>query len=410
MSWTASCASTARLVGATPDSSRTTAPRRALAKTAVVASHAARIRETRGPVASSRARAVPVPSAHRVRFATPRHDTGPFPAPRGGRDTACGAYAAPPPSAGDDSRPEDWAELLKKLRKARWDDAPKPWKEFWATRVAAAVVEVDVDNESVSAKEVEGIGLNAPKDKAEALERLKHNVVVYRQNYVLLACGASTLLAALASDVLCAVGLLCAAAAAATGSDTLLGELQLATDGRLTWNKTRVAGLDRAGACLATKIGAAASFALAAYVSGALEFFFGFASRLVFYGLAPCLAHAVLRPIDLKSTLSDLWNDAKGVQTKEEAAALAKKGVKGIKSWWNNRRPAEPTPVVMSVRGDPDAAYRQAGFAGERARQDAEERAARQARETGKDDEGVVDTEGWAKPDAKGELPPGKSS
>jgi hypothetical protein len=345
-----------------------------------------------------------------VRFATPRHDTGPFPAPRGGRDTACGAYAAPPPSAGDDSRPEDWAELLKKLRKARWDDAPKPWKEFWATRVAAAVVEVDVDNESVSAKEVEGIGLNAPKDKAEALERLKHNVVVYRQNYVLLAWGASTLLAALASDVLCAVGLLCAAAAAATGSDTLLGELQLATDGRLTWNKTRVAGLDRAGACLATKIGAAASFALAAYVSGALEFFFGFANRLVFYGLAPCLAHAVLRPIDLKSTLSDLWNDAKGVQTKEEAAALAKKGVKGIKSWWNNRRPAEPTPVVMSVRGDPDAAYRQAGFAGERARQDAEERAARQARETGKDDEGVVDTEGWAKPDAKGELPPGKSS
>ena len=53
----------------------------------------------------------------------------------------------------------DWAELLKKLRK-RWDDAPKPWKEFKHAR-AAAVVEVDVDNESVSAKEVEGIGLNA---------------------------------------------------------------------------------------------------------------------------------------------------------------------------------------------------------------------------------------------------------
>ena len=49
------------------------------------------------------------------------------------------------------------------------------------------MVEVDVDNESVSAKEVEGIGLNAPKDKAEALERFKHNVVVYRQNYALVA-------------------------------------------------------------------------------------------------------------------------------------------------------------------------------------------------------------------------------
>ena len=408
MAWTASCTSTARLVGATPGSSRTNAPRRAWAKTAVVASHAARNRETRGPVASSRARAVLPPHAHRVRFASLRHDAGSFSGPRGGRDTACGAYAAPPPSAGDDSRPEeDWAELLKKLRKAKWDEAPKPWKEFWAMRVAAAVVEVDVDKESVSAKEVEGIGLNAPKDKAEALERLKHNVVVYRQNYALVAWGASTFLAALVPDYLCAVGLLCAAIAAATASDTLLGELQLATDGKLTWNKTRVAGLDRAGVCLATKIGAAISFALAAYVSGALEFLFGFLNRLVFYGLAPCLAHAVLRPIDLKSTLSDLWNDAKGVQTKEEAAALAKKGVRGIKSWWNNRRPAEPTPVVMSVKGDPDAAYRQAGFSGERAKQDAEE-STRQTR-TPQDDEGVVDTEGWAKPDAKGELPPGKS-
>lgn len=407
MSWTTSSASTARLADATPGSSRTSAPRRAWVRTAVVPSRAARIRETRGPVASSRARAVPALHAHRARFASARHATDSFPGPRGGRDTACCAYAAPPPSAGDDSRPEDWAELLKKLRKAKWDAAPKPWKEFWATRVAAAVVEVDVDNESVSAKEVEGIGLNAPKDKAEALERFKHNVVVYRQNYALVAWGACTFFAALSNDILCAVGLVCAAAAAAAASDTLLGELQLATDNKLTWNKTRVAGLDRAGVSLATRIGAAVSFALAAYVSGFFEFFLAFANRLVFYGLAPCAAHAVLRPIDLKSTLSDLWNDAKGVQTKEEAAALAKKGVKGIKNWWNNRRPAEPTPVVMSVKGDPDAAYRQAGFAGERARQDAEE-SARRAREA-QDDEGVVDTEGWAKPDAKGELPPGKS-
>ena len=64
--------------------------------------------------------------------------------------------------------------------------------------------------------------------------------------------------------------------------------------------------------------------------------------------------------------------------------------------------------MVMSVRGDPDAAYRQAGFKGG-ARQDAEERAARQARETGKDDEGVVDTEAGLL-DVKGEPPPGKSS
>jgi len=371
----------------------------------VVVASAARLRETRGPNASSCARHAPGNSAHRVRFATSRHDVDSISKTGFPRDTACGAYAAPTPSKGDDSGLEDWSELLKKLRKAKWDAAPKPWKEFWATRVAAAVVEVDVNKESVSAKEVEGIGLNAPKDKTEALERFKHNVVVYRQNYVLIAWFFSTFLAALAGDYLCAVGLLSAAAAAATASDTLLGELQLATDNKFTWNKTRVAGLDRSGVVTATRVGAVVSIALAAFV-GAWDFFFGFLGRLAWWGLVPCVAHAVLRPIDLKSTLNDLWNDARGVQTKEEAAALAKKGVKGIKSWWNNRRPAEPTPVVMSVKGDPDAAYRQAGFAGERARQDAEERA-RRARKA-QDDEGVVDTEGWTKLDSKGQLPPGK--
>jgi hypothetical protein len=91
------------------------------------------------------------------------------------------------------------------------------------------------------------------------------------------------------------------------------------------------------------------------------------------------------------------------VQSREEAAALAKKGVRGLKSWWNNRRPAEPTPVVMNVKGDVNAAYEQAGFAGEERRREAE----RQKRRAENED-GVVDTEGWAKPDAKGELPPGK--
>ena len=66
--------------------------------------------------------------------------------------------------------------------------------------------------------------------------------------------------------------------------------------------------------------------------------------------------------------------------------------------------------MVMSVPRRPGCGVPPGGVRGRRARQDAEERAARQARETGKDDEGVVDTEGWAKPDAKGELPPGKSS
>ena len=49
----------------------------------------------------------------------------------------------------------------------------------------AAVIEMDVEKETVDAKEVEGIGLPPPKDKAEAVERIKTNAVYYRQNYLI---------------------------------------------------------------------------------------------------------------------------------------------------------------------------------------------------------------------------------
>ena len=86
--------------------------------------------------------------------------------------------------------------------------------------------------------------------------------------------------------------------------------------------------------------------------------------------------------------------DVKGVQSKEEAAEVAKKGVKAVASWWKNRRPNEPTPVVMTMKGDPNKA----------AQQYYEQQQAAQK----KDDEGVVDTDGWAQSDAAGRLPGGK--
>ena len=374
------------------------------------AAHARPALRRRSPVLGSASRVVVVrartppssspaslPRAAASRVAARR---APSPAPaRGATSIARASYASPSSpspsssSPGDDS--SDWSELWASLKKQRWDAAPKPWREFWNTRVAAAVVEVDVDKESVNAKEVEGIGLDAPKDRAEALERVRHNVVVYRQNYVVVIW-----LAAFVSNAfqpLCAVGLAALAAAACCASDVLLGELALATNDRLTWNAARVAGLPRRE--LGAALGATASAALCAYaILRGGDLLLGVA-----WGLALSLCHAALRPIDLKSTLNELWNDAKGVQSREEAAALAKKGVRGLKSWWNNRRPAEPTPVVMNVKGDVNAAYEQAGFAGEERRREAE----RQKRRAENED-GVVDTEGWAKPDAKGELPPGK--
>jgi hypothetical protein len=111
--------------------------------------------------------------------------------------------------------------------------------------VAAAVLEVDVAKESVSAKEVEGLGLNAPSDAAEALERVKCNLIFYRQNYIL-ALYAVALLSHL-TDPLVAIALLASAGSVACASDTLLGELSMLSD-KIMWNATRVAGFDRAQA------------------------------------------------------------------------------------------------------------------------------------------------------------------
>ena len=112
------------------------------------------------------------------------------------------------------------------------------------------------------------------------------------------------------------------------------------------------------------------------------------------WGVVLSLAHAAFRPIDLKSTISNLWKDVKGVQTKEEAAEVAKKGVKAVQSWWKNRRPNEPTPVVMTMKGDPNKAAQQ--YYEQQQRQQKEE------------DDDVVDTDGWAQSDFKGRLPGGK--
>ena len=204
------------------------------------------------------------------------------------------------------------------------------------------MVELDVAKESVSAKEVEGIGLNAPKDSAEALERVKCNLIFYRQNYVLVLY-VSALLSHL-TNPLVAVALLAAGGAVACVSDTLLGELSMLTNDKLVWNATRVAGVDREQ----TRTGLAALAAVSLACS--IRYNAGSLLASLASGMTMVLIHAVLRPIDLKSTLSNLWKDVTNVQNREEAEAMVKKSVKGIQSWWNNRRPTEPTPVVVSVK------------------------------------------------------------
>ena len=263
-------------------------------------------------------------------------------------------------------------------------------------QVAAAVVEVDVATESVSAKEVESIGLNPPKDSAEALERIKCNLIFYRQNYVL-----GVWLFAVVSNVttpLTFVALLAGGGSVACSSDTLLGELAIASKDKLVWNKTRVAGFDRRLVRNGLAATAAVGLAVSAYLGRAAPL----VSNLVL-GMMLTLAHAVMRPIDLKSTLSNLWKDVSKVQNREEAEAMMKKGVKGIQSWWKNRRPADPTPVVVSVKEDPS---NPGGFASAAAQAQARARQAEAARGRARGD--VVDTTARRKPPSRGDLPPGR--
>lgn len=337
-------------------------------------------------------------------------------AARGG--VACGGYAgAAPggPSAGDGSTGDggddpavSLGEWWNTFTKAPWDEAPKTWKQFWAIKVAAAVVEVDVAQESVNAKEVEGIGLNAPKDGEEALERVKCNLIFYRQNYALLTYAAAVVSSLRPSFLmsgytqpLVAIALLAAGASAACASDTLLGELSMLSKDKLVWNATRVAGLDRTRVRWALAATAAVAYLLSvdASTSNALG--------SLTLGLIGVLTHAVMRPIDLRSTLSNLWKDVTKVQTREEAEAVVKKGVKGIQSWWKNRRPNEPTPVIMSVKDDPNNPGGFGAAAGQARRAAAGGGNAGRGAGHGAGDD-IVDTTGGVKPVNKGALPPGK--
>ena len=307
-----------------------------------------------------------------------------------GAVTASASSATASPSSGDGDA-KDFKDWLETFRKAKWDEAPKSWREFMATKVAAAVVEVDVANDRVNAKEVEGIGLNVPKDGAEAKERVKSNLIYYRQNYAIVVAS-YVAIAQLFVNPAMTLCVLFLGAAAACASDTLLGELALASKDKLKWNAKVVAGVDRTQARQALLVIAG----IGALTS--LKYSWGYLIMNVVYGIALSLTHAILRPIDLKSTLSNLWRDVKNVATKEEAAAAAKKAVKGMKSWWSNRRPNEPTPVVVAVKDDP---MNPGGF------QDAARNAARRQREQReRENDGAVDADGWTKADSRGELPP----
>ena len=189
-----------------------------------------------------------------------------------------------------------------------WDAAPQNWRRFWATKLAAAVVESDQVAETVTVRPVEMSGLEWPPSLEEAQKRVRTNSTLYRQNYV--CCALACLAAGAIRHVTLLAALACAAAAAVVTSDRLLGELSLATDGQLVWNAKRVAGVDRAVVrsvlpcaaflCLALSPVQAARWLVTSLCTAALL----------------SLLHAAMRPIDLEAVVGSFFGDLASSKTR----------------------------------------------------------------------------------------------
>lgn len=175
-----------------------------------------------------------------------------LPRPRSRRGSGAAAPAVARAAGGSGAAspgvsPEGLKAVLQAILRDPWDTPARPWRTFWATKLAATVVSADDAAGQVEVLPVETSGLRPPADREDAVHRLKTNAVLYRQNYALVFLGALAFgafryrtglwhLAALASLVSYALA----------SSDRALGEAQLASGGRLVWNAKRVAGVDRA--------------------------------------------------------------------------------------------------------------------------------------------------------------------
>jgi hypothetical protein len=247
-----------------------------------------------------------------------------------------------------------------------WDAAPQNWRRFWATKLAAAVVESDSAAETVRVTPVEMSGLNLPPSQEEAQRRLRTNVTLFRQNYV--CCALACLAAGAIRNVALLAALACAAAAAVVHSDRLLGELSLAMDGQLAWNAKRVAGVDRALLRSALPCGAVLCLAL----SPAQSARWLLTSSCL--AVAVALLHAMMRPVDLEAVMGSFIGDLTSAKTRcvapraaraafgaahktpclrsEDVGRSFSAAAQGISGWWAQRKatPAAPVPIIVVER------------------------------------------------------------
>ena len=240
---------------------------------------------------------------------------------------------------------EGWQEVLTKARQEPWDAAPRSWRDFWAVKLAAAMVENDAQAGEVRVTPVENHGLRAPRDADDAWARARTNLVLYRQNYAL--CALAIALGTALRSASLVTALASAVVAITVGSNRLLGELALASGNRLVWNSLRVAGFDRrmlrasAGVC-----------ALLCWASSPREAA-SWALRTVLLSAVAIALHAILRPVDLTDAVASFIGDLGGVKSREDVGKAFSQVGNRFSQWFKDARqqPAEPVPIVVVQKG-----------------------------------------------------------
>lgn len=246
-----------------------------------------------------------------------------------------------------DSRRE-LVELWGTVRREPWDALSRPWRDFWAVKLAAAVVESDAAARQVRVMPVESIGLRWPATKDEAWHRARSNLVLYRQNYAL--CALALAFCSSIRSVGLLTGLASALVGLAVNSDRLLGELALASGNRFVWNERRVAGLDR--------VSVRSSAWLCALLCWAAEpaMFVHTLLRTLLIAATLIPLHAMLRPLDLKDTASSFLGDLGGVKSRDDIGKAVKNAGNRLLRLFTDAKQEGPVPIVVVQRGSDDDA------------------------------------------------------
>jgi len=243
---------------------------------------------------------------------------------------------------------------LEAMKKERWDAPPKPWKEFFAVRRIASVVEADLSSGDVTEVPVEAAGLRFPSSNDEAGDRIKSNAVYYRNNYAALGFVVAIVGSLWTGAVGPALASLCMMVSLVCSSNVLLGELQLATDGKIVFNDQRIFGFPRAQTTTALQAVSLAAIALLppGPVSGLMALV-----SAVFWTLVLSVAHAACRPVSVQSSLASAVQEIRTAKNREELkdriTDVAKSGMRAAQRWAEESTERTGPSVFVRFTGVP---------------------------------------------------------